>query len=322
MSRPASTPAPASGPTAAAHADDPRALVAAGVSIVLWASAFVGIRAVAADLSPTSLALGRLTIGAIALGGLSLTRGWVRPSRKHLLRILISGLTWFALYNVFLNTAERSVDAGVASMLVNTGPIFLAILAGLFLGEGFPPRLLLGCAIAFGGAVVIGVSTSNAGAAAGISPVGVVLCIAAALVYALGQTAQKPALRAIPAIEVTFLACATGAVLLLPFAPGLVADLGRASASSLAWLVYLGLFPTAVAFTTWSFALGRTPAGRLGSTTYFVPPVVIAMSFVLLAEVPAPIALVGGVLCIGGAIVARSRGALNPFRRAVAPAEG
>jgi drug/metabolite transporter (DMT)-like permease len=301
--------------------DDPHAIVAAAVSVVLWASAFVGIRAVTADLSPTSLALGRLLVGSIALGVLSLTRSWVRPGRRDLVRILASGLTWFAIYNVVLNTAERSVDAGVASMLVNTGPIFIAILAGLFLREGFPPRLLVGCAIAFGGAAIIGVSTSSADAASGISPIGVVLCIVAAIAYAVGVTVQKPALRSLPAIEVTFLACATGAVLLLPAAPGLVANLGTASASSIGWLVYLGLFPTAIAFTTWSFALSRTTAGRLGSTTYFVPPVVIAMSLLLLAEVPAPTALVGGVLCIGGAVVARSQRALNPFRRTAVPAQ-
>ena len=297
------------------------AIGAALITVVLWASAFVGIRAVTADLSPTSLALGRLTIGSIALGALVAARGWVRPSRRDLALILGSGLAWFAIYNVVLNTAERSVDAGTASMLVNMGPIFLAILAGIFLREGFPPRLVVGCAISFAGAVVIGLATSSADALSGVSPVGVVLCLVAALAYAAGVTLQKPALRAIPAPQVTFMACLTGTVLLLPFAPTLLTELGTAQASSLAWLGYLGLFPTAIAFTTWAFALNRTAAGRLGSTTYLVPPVVIVMSWAILGEVPTFVVIAGGVLCIGGVIVARSRAMANPFRRRALPVE-
>ena len=120
------------------------AISAALITVVLWASAFVGIRAAAADLSPGSIALGRMIVGSLALGVLVATRGLVRPSRRDALRIIAAGVIWYALYNLSLNEAERVVDAGTASMLVNTGPIFIAILAGLFLGEGLPPRLLLG----------------------------------------------------------------------------------------------------------------------------------------------------------------------------------
>ena len=75
-----------------------------------------------------------------------------------------------------LNEAERTVDAGTAAMLVNVGPILIAILAGLALREGFPRSLLLGCAIAFAGVVVIGLATSTGGS----TSTGVVLCVLAA----------------------------------------------------------------------------------------------------------------------------------------------
>jgi drug/metabolite transporter (DMT)-like permease len=97
----------------------------------------------------------------------------------------------------------------------------------------------------------------------------------------------------------------------LPFAPGLVTELGHAQPSNVAWLVYLGLFPTAIGFVTWAFALSRTRAGQLGSTTYLVPVVVIVISWLILGEVPTPLALAGGALCIGGVVVARS--SWSPF---------
>ena len=56
-------------------------LIAALVSIVLWAAAFVGIRAAGRSFSPGALALGRLVMGTVLLGALALARPLVRPSR-------------------------------------------------------------------------------------------------------------------------------------------------------------------------------------------------------------------------------------------------
>jgi drug/metabolite transporter (DMT)-like permease len=296
---------------------DRLAIGAALVTVVLWASAFVGIRAAAIDFTPGSIALGRLLIGSVALGILVAVRPWTRPTRRELALIVGSGLIWFAVYNLALNEAERNVDAGTAAMLVNTGPIFIAIMAGLFLGEGFPGRLLLGCVVAFVGTLIIGFATTSGGGGqvAGDASLGIALCIVAALAYAAGVTLQKPAVRRVPAYEVTWLACVTGAIACLPFAPSLVREVEVAGPTNIAWLVYLGLFPTAIAFTTWAYALRRMPAGRLGSMTYLVPPFVIVMGWLLLGEAPTPLAIAGGILCIAGVAVARSTRSFVPSLR-------
>ena len=157
-------------------------------------------------------------------------------------------------------------------MLVNTGPVFVAILSGLFLHEGFPRRLVVGCIIGFGGAVVIGFATSTNGFQAGF---GALLCIAAALVYAGGVTAEKPLLANNSALTVTWLACTIGAVVCLPFAPQLIHEIGKADLATIAWAVYLGVVPTAVGFSLWAYALARTTGGRMGAMAFLVPPVAI-----------------------------------------------
>jgi drug/metabolite transporter (DMT)-like permease len=282
------------------------AIGAAGLSIVLWASAFVGIRAVAPDLAPGSLALGRATVGAIALGIVVALRRPARPSRRMLLPIVVSGILWMGLYNIVLNTGERHIDAGTAAMLVNTGPLLIALLGGLFLGEGFPPRLMAGLAVAFLGAIIIGLATAG-GAPAENPTLGVALCLLAALLYALGVTLQKPVVAEVPALMVAWLGIVVGAMVCLPFVPDLARDLTTASPASITWIVYLGLFPTAIGFTTWAFALNRMTAGRLGATTYLVPAVAVVMAWLLLGESPTVLALVGGVIAIAGVAVARSR---------------
>ena len=293
---------------------DRPALGAALLSVVLWASAFVGIRAVASDLSPGPLALGRLMIGSLALTVLVAFRPWRRPRAADLVRVGIAGILWFAIYNLALNTAEHNVDAGTAAMLVSTVPILIAISAAIFLGEGFPARLLLGCLVAMVGAVTIGLATSMQGLQ--VTGSGVALCLVAALAAAGGVTLEKPVLARISPLHVTWLACVTGAVICLPFAPRLAGELSSAPLISDAWLAYLGLFPTAVAFTCWAFALSRMPAGLLGTTAYLVPPVTIALAVGLLGEMPPPLAILGGAVCIGGVVIARST------RSPVAPRTG
>ena len=308
--------APDAAPTPAAGEFDWLALGAALFTVVLWASAFVGIRALADNLSPGSFAFGRLLVASLALTGIV---AWRRPAlptrRRDVVLIGASGVVWFGAYFTLLNAGEQLVDAGTAAMLVNIGPILIAILAGTFLGEGFPPRLVVGSLVAFTGTLVIGFATGT-GATAN-APIGVVLCVLAAFCYAAGVTLQKPAVRHVPALTVTWLACLVGTAVTLPFAPAFLGEVGAASADTLGWVVYLGVFPTALAFTTWAFALNRTSAGRLGSTTYLVPPIAILLGWLLLAEVPPAIAFVGGALCILGVVVARSRGwlGLSPRRR-------
>jgi drug/metabolite transporter (DMT)-like permease len=283
------------------------ALLAAGaalVTVLFWASAFVGIRAAGKDIAPGPLALGRLLVASALLGAIVLVRREPLPRRSDLPLLLACGLLWLALYNVALNAAERRIDAGTASMLVNVGPIVIAILAGVLLKEGFPRSLVVGCAVAFAGVAVIGFATSRHGVATGL---GALLCLVAAVAYAGGVIAQKVVLRRVSALQTTFLCCVVGAVACLPFAPGLVHDLHAARGSSRAWIVYLGAFPTALAFTTWAYALARTTAGRLGATTYLVPPLAVLLGWALLGETPPLLALAGGVLCLAGVALSRRR---------------
>jgi drug/metabolite transporter (DMT)-like permease len=292
-------------------------VAAAGVTVLLWASAFVGIRAAGEDLSAGPLTLGRLLVGAAALGLLVALRRDALPPRADVPRLLFCGLLWFGAYNVMLNAAEQRIDAGTAAMLVNIGPVLIALLAGLLLREGYPRSLLAGCAIAFAGAVVIGLATSERSLEAGW---GAALCVAAAAAYAGGVVAQKPLLERTSGLQITFLACVIGAVACLPFAPALVRELGPASGASVAWTVYLGVFPTAIGFSTWAYALKRTSAGKMGATTYLAPPLAVLLGWAILSETPPALALAGGVLCLVG--VAVTRGArLRPARRREAMAE-
>ena len=301
--------------TAAAHPDtattapsSTRWTVPAAVvtTLVLWASAFVGIRAIGSAFSPGPMALLRLVVGTVALTAIALVRRGHRaglPRGRSLLLIAGYGVAWFAGYTVLLNAAERHLDAGTAAMVVNVGPLLVAVAAGALLGEGWPRRLLVGILVSFTGVLIIAAD----GATGRTDRIGIVLGLVTAVLYAAGVLVQKVALRTTDALTATWLGCAIGAVVLLPFAPQAVGELAQAPGGAVAAVVYLGVFPTAVGFALWAYALTRLNAGVLASTTLTVPGIVVLMSWALLGELPTAVALVGGALCLAGVAVSRRR---------------
>jgi drug/metabolite transporter (DMT)-like permease len=286
----------------AAARTDLAALAAALVTVTLWGSAFVAIRDAGQTLSPGSLALGRLLVSLVVLGVAATIWREPLPEPRDLLGIAAFGVLFLGVYSVTLNAAERRVDAGTAAMLINIGPILIAILAGVFLKEGFPRWLFAGCAVAFTGCVLIGLANSQSGSRAGL---GIALLIVAAFAYATAVVIQKPVLARASPLQVTWLGCAAGTVVCLPFAPTLVGELDDAGATAIGWMVYLGLAPTALGFATWAYALRRMSAGRLASLAYLIPVVAILLGWALLGETPPWLAAVGGALCLAGVYLAR-----------------
>jgi drug/metabolite transporter (DMT)-like permease len=134
------------------------------------------------------------------------------------------------------------------------------------------------------------------------------MCLLAAVSYAIAVVGQKPALRHASALQVTTFGCLVGTVATLPFAAQLVSQAASAPVSATFMVAYLGVVPTALAFTTWAYALNRTTAGKMGVTTYIVPALVVLMSWAFLGETPRPLAYLGGALCLAGVAISRGRG--------------
>ncbi|MGP9694718.1 DMT family transporter [Brachybacterium sp. AOP25-B2-12] len=298
-------PEPSSAPVATgAHPreNDPLVLAAAAVTVVLWASAFIVVRGAGPHYSPGALALLRMAVGTAVLGLIAVRRGIRWPARRDLPLVAVWGIAWFCLYNLALNAAELMIDAGTAAMVVNLAPLMVVAIAGLALREGFPRGLLIGAPISFLGVVLIGLPAGGEGA----KPLGLLLALAAAVLYASCTLIQKRLLRTVDSTTLTFTGALAGTIALLPWIPATVHDAAAAPLGATLAVVYAGIFPTAIAFTTWAYVLQRTSAGRTAATTYAVPAVAILLSWLLLGEVPTPIMLVGGVLCLAGVFVTRA----------------
>jgi drug/metabolite transporter (DMT)-like permease len=278
--------------------------------MVLWAAAFVVIRGLRDVLDPGPMALARLLVGSVVLTAVALGRpGGPRrlPRGRALILIIGYGVLWFGVYSIAVNAAGRYLDAGTSAMLVNLAPIIVAVLAGTFLHEGFPRNLVLGLVIAFAGVVII----AGATATGQIRPAGVVLALAAAVLYAVGVLRQKQALASVDSVTVTWLGALAGTVATLPFLPGLVIQARANPWPVVPGVIFLGVFPTAIAFLLWTYALSKTSAGRMAASSYLVPGIAVLLSWIFLAEVPALLSLIGGAVSLLGVAITR----LAPRRR-------
>ena len=279
-------------------------VLAIATTLVLWASAFVAIRHLGHDVTPGALSLGRLLIAALALSLLLVRAPRSRLTRTEVLLLLGCGVAWFGIYNLALNASEQRIDAATAAMIVQVGPILIALLAALFLGEKLTPWFAVGMVVAFGGVVVIGNAMRGDG---GSDLDGVLLALLAAATYAIGVVCQKVLLSRLSGLEVTCYACWIGVVVCLPWVGDLGDVVSDGSTRTLLLIGYLGLFPTALAFSTWAFALRHTDAGKQAMTTFLVPGITTLMAWVLLSEVPPGMAFAGGALCIAGVLLTRKK---------------
>jgi drug/metabolite transporter (DMT)-like permease len=277
--------------------------------LLLWASAFVEIRSAGAVIAPGAMVFVRLLVGAIVLGLVALRYRRPLPRGRALGLVVAYGVLWFAGYGFTLNWAEQHLDAGTAALLVNIAPILVAAVAGVVFGDGFPRPLIVGMLIAFGGVVLIAAGSDSR---AGADSLGVVLALLAAALYAAAVLLQKVALRSVDAVTATWVACLAGLAATVPFIGQAVGALRGAPASAVLGVVYLGVGPSAIAFTTWAYALSRSDAGRLAATTLCLPALAILLSWAVLGEVPTALGLAGGALCLAGVAISRRPGRALP----------
>jgi drug/metabolite transporter (DMT)-like permease len=275
------------------------------LTIVLWGSAFPAIRAALAGYSAAQLSVARLLVAAVALGLVAALRGVRLPARRDVPAIAGVGFAGMTAYQLLLNSGERTVPAGTASLLVNVSPVLSAIAAAVLLGERMTPRAKLGIGIAFSGAALIAV-TGDGGRRLSS---GALLVLGAAVAQATFFVAQKPLLGRYGSLELTAWAMALGALMTLPLAGGLPHAVTGAPARATLAILFLGLGASAIGFVAWAWASARLDVSTAAVTLYAVPVVATGVGWAWLGEAPRPVTVAGGAIALAGVFLAtRSAG--------------
>jgi len=273
--------------------------IALSITVICWASAFVNIRQSMPDYSPGSLALLRLLTASFIL-----LLVYHRTPRKHritlseLIRIAVLGALGIGGYHLLLNTGEQTIPAGIASFIISQIPIFTTLLAIIFLKERLSLHCWVGLIISFCGITVISVGQSQAGH----FNLGILYILLAAFFASCYNVFQKPLLTRIHSLRVTAIAIWSGTASLLFYLPDLTYSLQHASRAATLSAIYLGVFPTALAYITWAYALSRISASRAAASLYAMPIIASLLGWLMLSEVPNHLSLLGGMIALAGAV--------------------
>lgn len=280
-------------------------------AVLLWGSAFTAIAMSLESYAPTSVALGRFLAASVVLVAVAIRRGWQWPAKADMPRLAAISLAGISAYHVLLNVGQQVVPPSVASMLIQTTPVFTALLAAVWLRERLPLRGWVGIAVASVGALLLVLARGDVtgfSARAG-------LIVGAAVATSLYFVGQQPLAKRYGGFLVTVWSLGLGMLPLLVFLPALAREAAGASFPSTAALLYAGLLPGAAGYVLWNVGLRELGPSRATVFLYASPLVAVATEWAWRGTKPGAVAVLGGGLAIAGvALVNASRSAMPRSR--------
>lgn len=272
--------------------------------ILLWGSAFAGIRHGLEGYSPEHLSFLRLLVGSSALLFYAVIRKMKLPEIKDLPVIFLFGFLGFAVYQTALNFGEQTVSAGAASLLVSTSPVFIGLLGKLFNKERTGKWYWTGALISMAGIVLI-----SFGAGGGFElGIGVLLILIASLSESLYFVFQKNYLEKYGALPFTAYTIWAATIFMGFFAPGIGSQIAEAPLGATISAIYLGLFPTVVAYFSIAYITAQSGASEAASSLYLTPAASFIIAWIWLGEVPAIMTVAGGVITLLGVSLTHLKG--------------
>jgi drug/metabolite transporter (DMT)-like permease len=289
----------------------------------MWGSSYLFIK-IAVDTVPTfTLIALRLLIGAAFLWVAFRLSGLSLPRERHLYgHFVVMATLNVALPFTLITWAEQSVDSALASVLNSTVPLFVLMIAPLFLPDE-PIRVngVVGLAVGFAGVVLI-VSPGLLGSG-GADPIGALALLASSVTYAVGNVYNRRFVRGlkplIPAMfQVTFALVITALLAVILERPW---ESVRPDAAAWFSLIWLGIFGSGLAYLLYFRLLGRWGATRTSLVAYVLPVVGIVLGSAVLQE-PVGLELLGGTaLIISGVALVNGRWGRRRLFAPVPPVE-
>ena len=272
---------------------------------VIWGNAFVAIRHAIRFMSPVELAAARFLPVVILLGGWLLLcdrAGSWRMLREDWRKILYMAFAGVAVYHIALNTGEKRVPAGTASLIIALSPAVAAILSAIFFRERITPLKVIGLIVSFAGLLIV--VMFGEGVRFDLRDLGYyLLVLLSACVWGSYGVVGQSLLDKYPQMRVTATCLTLAGIPLVLLAP-LDFWTRFASLPLDVWgaVVFLSLLCTVLAYIIWLNGIRYLGAARVQSFNYLVPLFAVLSGIVLLHERLTSGQIVGGLLIVAGVI--------------------
>lgn len=281
-------------------------LFVVGLPVVFWACAFPLIIVSLRELSPVNLAILRLFIASVIFLCLVLfQRKRFSPFyKKDILPLFLLGFVGVSTYHLSLNYGEQFVSAGAASLIIATIPIFVVVLAKIFLSEHIDKKIILGIVIALVGVALISL-WGNPDARIEIDYVsGALAVLLAAFVGAVYTIAGKKMMNKYNPLSLTAYSFLIGNLGLIPLlSKSFFEEVMQLSLLTWAAVLFLAFFPTVIAYSLWYTALEVKQASEISVFLYATPVVSTFLGAVFLQEQITVFYVLGGLFVLAGLYV-------------------
>jgi drug/metabolite transporter (DMT)-like permease len=288
----------------------------------MWGSSYLFIKLAVDSFGTFTLVALRLLIGAAFLWAvLRLSRTPLPADRRAYGHLLVMSVINIAIPFGLITWAEQSVDSALAAILNSTVPLFVIVIAPLFLPDE-PIRVngVLGLAIGFIGVVLI-VSPGLA-QAAGTVP-GQLALLGSSLSYAVGNVYARRNVRGLPPLipavfQVTFALLIVGTLAIVLERPWKTSQPDAEAWFSVVWLGILG---SGMAYLAYFRLLSRWGATRTSLVAYLLPVVGIVLGYLVLREPIDATLVTGTALVIAGVALVNGRWGRRRLFAPTAPVE-
>jgi drug/metabolite transporter (DMT)-like permease len=283
-----------------AKADHFKAYLALFTTLIFWSSALVAIRFGVQSYNPGSVALLRLLSGSVMITFVLLRkRSHVSLRWKEIAMILWLGFLINAVYQTSLSFGEQSVTAGISAFIISTIPLYSTIGAVFFHREQMSKVGWLGVLISF-----LGIAFIALGEADNFSlDFGVVYILISAIAASIYILMAKPLLKKIGPLYFTAYTLWAGTLFVLIYSVDLIQDFQAAPFGATLAVIYLGIFPTAIAYITYNHALNYLSTTIATNWLYAIPLLTCVQAWLFLGEIPTITAVLGGCVAIVGTVI-------------------
>lgn len=288
-----------------------RLRLALGVSLlaVLWGIAFVGIKEVLAEISPSTLTILRFAVADACLLALMAATPRARPvfARNDLWRLGVLALTGVPGYHLALNWGEARTSASVAALIVAVAPVMVALASAVVLRERITAARIVGIAAAFGGVILLAFGRpAEPGSETQLA--GFFVALIAPTSWMVYTIVAKPLLARSEPMRVTATTLLAGSLFLTPFLSSATITEARAlSASGWTWVILLGAGSSVCGYLLFVWALQHLSATRVSVMLYAVPIIGVLAAWAIRDEPLGWIVAASAGLVIGGvALVQRA----------------
>ncbi len=273
--------------------------------VLLWASAFIGIKVGLDSFSPGALALFRYLIASLFILIFYLRQKTKKmPTFKEFLLLFLCGVTGLAIYNVALNYAEIHVSPAISSFVISMMPVCALLIGVLAFGDKVYRFSQICIAICILGVVIIFASDLHYGKDSHASILGFVALLLAIIGAAIYSNVQRVLIKkGFKPLEMTAWSIWLGTLSMLFFLPETITQVAHADWQDVGVVIYLGIFPAAIAYVGYGYAISRLPFTKVMTALYFSPLLVTLLQWMILGDLPYGLTFFGGLVSVVGALM-------------------